>query len=396
MQSPYHLSLLLYEYCVENDYLKKRDEIFYDRILFKFIIYSSFLKLELVETSYIDKEQNVENQIESKNSIQYIVEELVELIKHDLFVELKETTSAYLADKSSISNLGSSVASTAGTSLSSSNSELITTLKLSYYDSPTLNHQFPELSTITVDYLKKLFLNYPVKAKVLLELIFKYNPNSQHTFLKVHLNAINSILDDMESNLNQHSLFDQLKNKLFTLLNYLNLYKIDTNVSATTNSPSSQVQSRIDNIRFESVALVQRCFRDLCFKFNTIWLDEFESLEENFRLVYSCFILEKEDDASETTLDQIENDTKINLLNLFTKIHYEVDRQVTISNTYNDESLPIISLIKRYSTLNKDLYLWRKLFLFCYIENKILLKSIIVGLIKIRLWYPCSIYKFQF
>ena len=70
----------------------------------------------------------------------------------------------------------------------------------------------------------------------------------------------------------------------------------------------------------------------------------------------------------------------ISCLNLFTKIHYEVDRQITISNTYNDDTLPILSLIKRYSTLpSKDLYLWRKLFLLCYIENKILLKSIIVS-----------------
>ena len=380
MQSPYHLSLLLYEYCAENDYIKKRDEIFYDRILFKFIIYSSFAKLEQLASSYITKEQDVENQIESKNSMQFIVDELVELIKHDVFADLKETASSYLADKSSISNLGSSVTSTAGTSVSSSNSELITTLKLSYYDSPTLNQQFPELSTVTVDYLKKLFLNYPVKAKVLLELIFKYNPNSQHAFLKVHLNAINSILEDMESNLNQPSLVDQLKNKLFALLNYLNMYKIDTNMNSTVNPPSSQIQSRIDNIRFESVALVQRCFRDLCFKFNTIWPEEFEILEENFRLVYSCFIFEKEDDTSDSTFDQNENDSKINLLNLFTKIHYEVDRQITISNTYNDDTLPILSLIKRYSTLpSKDLYLWRKLFLLCYIENKILLKSIIVS-----------------
>jgi hypothetical protein len=375
--------LLLYEYCVENDLIKKREEIFYDRILFKFIIYSSFTKPELHTTSYIGKQENVENQIESKNSMQFIVDELVDLIKNDLFTDIKESTSSYLADKSSLSNLGSSLTSTAGTSASSSNSELITTLKLSYYDSPTLNQHIPEFSTLTIDYLKKIFLNYPAKAKILLELIFKYNLNSQHAFLKVHLNAISSILDDMECNSNQNPLFNQLKDKLFTLLNYLSIYKIDTNANAT-NSSSSQLQSRIDNIRFESVALVQRCFRDLCFKFNSIWSESFEALEENFRLVYSCFLFEKEEeDANETMLDQ--SDIKINLLNLFTKIHYEVDRQITISNTYKDDALPILSLIKQYSNLpNKDLYLWRKLFLLCYIENKILLKSLIVSLKKLN------------
>ena len=124
--------------------------------------------------------------------MQFIIDELVELIKHDLFTEVKETTNL-AGDKSSISNLGSSVTSTAGTSLSSSNSEVITTLKsLTTYESPTL-HLNLELSTITVDFFKKMFINYPFKAKVLLDLIFKYNSSCQHAFLKVHLNAINSM-----------------------------------------------------------------------------------------------------------------------------------------------------------------------------------------------------------
>ena len=142
------------------------------------------------------------------------------------------------------------------------------------------------------------------------------------------------------------------------------------------------MQSRVENIRYESVALLQRCFREICFKFNGIWPGSFEELEENFRLVYACFLFDSGESINgETSSTSSENVANVDLLELFTKIHYEVDRQVTISSTYNDDALPILSLIKQYaSCANKDLHLWRRFFLYCYIENKVLLKSIIVSL----------------
>ena len=380
------MSLLLYEYCVESEYLKRREDFFYDRILFKFILYSAFSDTQLLPKSStsINNEQNVEKKVEVNNSRQFIIDELVELIQHELFGDSKETN-ANVGDKGSVSNLGSSVTSTVeGTSLSSSNSEYVT-LKLNNYESPTTIHQ-PELSTLTVEFLKNLLIAHPAKVKGLLELIFKYNANSQHAFLRVHLQAINTLLDDIEAHFSDSGRVDELKSKLLTVLNYLGIYKIDTTTQQLNTPQQPQMQSRIENVRYESLALLQRCFKDLCYKFNSLWPESFEILEENFRQVYSCFLFEK-DDTGETRSGSVssnslpESDPKTSLLNLFTKIHYEVDRQISISNTFNDDSLPILSLIKQYSACgaSRDAFLWRRLFLFCYIENKILLKSIIVS-----------------
>ena len=355
--------MLLYEYCVENDYVKKRDDLFYDRILFKFIIYSTFTN------NNCDTELNKNVSLANQPSIQAIVDELVDFIRVDLFNEPKTTNTDSLNEKSSISNLGSSA-----TSLSSSNSET----KFIY--------DFNELSSNTSEYLKNLLTSNPTRAKVLFELILKYSPNSEHIFLKVHISAVYKVLDEIETGVNRKRSFisEDLKEPtdskqiLYSLLNYLSIYKINTNTQQLQQTQQQQIiQSKIENVKYESLAILQRCFKDLCYKFNSLWSENLDELDENIRNVYSCFLFDKEEDD----VDENSNKSKINLLNLFSKIHYEVERQITISNTFHDDSIPILSLIKQYSNATKkDVYLWRRFFLYCYIENKVLLKSLIVSL----------------
>lgn len=262
IQSPYHLSILLYDFCNQNI-----DEQFYDKILFKFIIYS-------ITTS------------EDNNSVKLFIEEL--------------------------SNFS----------------------------------QLNQLTTETCDYLKNLFLIKPFKCDHLLRIIFKYNPSSEHTFLKVHLTSVNSCLES----LNSMSSIELLCN----LLTILSIYEF------------KPINIELENSKHESLALIQRCFKDLCIKFNTLWSDDLVKQEDNYRLIYSCF------------MDHTE--TKIDLLDLFCTINYQVERMQTITSTFNDETLPILSIIKKYSgTPKKESYLWQRLFLYCYIEKKLILKSLIVS-----------------
>lgn len=126
-----------------------------------------------------------------------------------------------------------------------------------------------------------------------------------------------------------------------------------------------------DNKVLESLALVQRCFKEICYKFNSAWSNELEKLEENFRNLYAALLFEMDKQYEENTKE-------VNLLELFSKIHYEIDRQITISSTFNDESLLVLSIIKQYSNVhNKEVYIWRRFFLYCYMEKKILIRSVL-------------------
>lgn len=224
---------------------------------------------------------------------------------------------------------------------------------------PTLDRDILELSTFTFEFVKHLFITQSPKAKSLIQLVIKYNKSSQYVFLKAHLSAIYALLDDFDEK-------RQTSARIYTLVNYLCAYELNE------KNPSS-------NYFYESLALVQRCFKDLCYKFNAFWSHNLEELDEHFAQLYSSLLFEYDELVNKETNSNEANLPTINMIYLFSKIHYEVDKQITIAETFNDDSLIVLSLIKQYSHLNttrKDL-LWRRLFLYCYVENKLLLKTII-------------------
>ena len=268
MESPYNIALLLYEYCIENEFIKPQHDQFVDRILFKSIVYS------------------IASADENSNKF---MDEIVVFVRPGLFI----------------------------------NSDLNHTKENSY----VLNSQdsqkcVQELNHATYEILSNLFAKEPLKATHLIELIFKYNRGCQHLFLKVHLSAINKCL----ANFKHHGFSDNFN----TLLNTLSIYELNPCQS-----------------------MIEQCFKEICNQFNSLWSDDLPKLDENFRLVYSALLAET------------------NLFELFSRTHYELDRQ------YNDDTYPLLSIIKAYS--NKESCLWRKLFLFCLMEKKVLLKSLIVG-----------------
>jgi hypothetical protein len=255
-----------------------------------------------------------------------------------------------------------------------------------------------QLSETTCNFIRQLFLTSPVKAKCLVQVALKYGPeNGQNILLRLHLNAIQKLVDDLENTrLRRKSLIlvtvpanadlaqqnadsqpDKIKRTLFTLINALSIYQLELKV---------EKKSGEDVVRNngECSDMLAICFRTVCFKFNKIWSENLDEMDENFRQVYASLLFEY-NEADELTSAVKKNDknnnkdtSKLNMLNFFSRVHYEVDREISMTSTFNDDSLPILSLIKQYANVpNKEIYLWRRFFLFCYVENKILLRSII-------------------
>lgn len=213
------------------------------------------------------------------------------------------------------------------------------------------NDDSQELSQTTADYLRQLMVEQPLKAKYLLKLIYKYNKHCQFIFLKVHLASIYALLDQLEA--------DKSCGRLNTLINCLSVYRLNET-----------------DFHFESLALVQRCFKTICFKLNALWMHDVNVLDENFGQVYSSLLFEFNEKEAADDHDQ-NNDENVNLLVLFSKIHYEVDKQITLNETFNDDTLIVLSLVRQYANQPRKEILWRRLFLYSFMENKLLLRSII-------------------
>ncbi len=209
------------------------------------------------------------------------------------------------------------------------------------------------LTEATFNFLKNHLISNTFRMKHIFQLIFKYNTSSEHHFLKVHLESINICLDKL-TNVNSNEIILKIAN----LLNILLIYEFKT-----------ENDQQLENLKYESIALIQRCFKHICMKLNQLWSDDLNKLDDNYRFIYACLL---------PNLNNNNNNNKIDLLNLFCKINYQVDRLQTITSTFNDDSYPIISIIKKYSS-KKESYLWHRLFLYCFNENKLLLKAIIVS-----------------
>jgi hypothetical protein len=364
LSSPYHLALLLHEFCIQNSYIENRGEFFYDRILFKFLVDAS------LRDSYIKPDDSV--------SVCLIVEELINFVRADLFKEPMKVEHKISPPNKKTNSLLLKSSSTS-TSLASAES----------LASATKNPVTPsfELSEATSNFMRLLFLTNPLRAKCLVEIILKYNAeHALNAFLNLHLSAIQRLLEDLDSSRNRrrssiinpqqvnvelvsHHEFqpEKIKKLLFTLLNTLSMYQIE--IKTSTQS---------ENVKHEYGSMLSKCFRMICFKFNKIWSENLDEMDENFRHVYASLLFEYNEIDESKDKNNNKDMHKINLLNFFSKIQYEVERDITTESTFNDPSLPILSLIKQYANLpNKEIYLWRRFFLFCYMENKVLLKSII-------------------
>lgn len=290
IDSPYHLSLLLYDFCqTKHLFDVTNEEKFYDLIVFKFITYSIVNKEEI-------------NELQLKTTV------------------IDELAGAYFSSSSS---------------------------SLNYTDL---------LTEETFNFLKNHLISNTFKLKHIFQLIFKYNTSSEHHFLKVHLESINICIDKL-TNVNSNEIILKIAN----LLNILLIYEFKT-----------ENDQQLENLKYESIALIQRCFKHICMKLNQLWSEDLNKLDDNYRFIYACLL---------PNLNN--NNDKIDLLNLFCKINYQVDRLQTITSTFNDDSYPIISIIKKYSSSSssklKESYLWHRLFLYCFNENKLLLKAIIVS-----------------
>lgn len=125
--------------------MENRGELFYDKMLFKFLMYSSLIE--------INKESS------NGQNHQGIIDELIKIIWP---------------------NEGQS---NSDTSKSATDKE----------------EESSEFSRSTNEFFKQLFIIQPKKAISMIELINRYNKNIRYNILKVHLDAIYSLLEQIES-----------------------------------------------------------------------------------------------------------------------------------------------------------------------------------------------------
>ena len=331
--------MLLYEYCIDNDNLVLEDERLYDRIIFKFIIYSisNDSIFEMVDSNETADDNNIASSSlldnfkqNQSSSLQNFIDEIVDLIRNELFVSnanTKEKSSMGSIDKLSSYSLAS----------------LTTTSMGSASDSMKENN---ELSEATTEFLKELLIKNHLKVKKLFELIIKYNQKSDHVLLNVHVSALNKII---------HNLQENLFTTLFNLLNLLNIYNLEA-------VPYND--SKIQNIR--------SLFSSLCSKLNDLYGEDLDKMDQIYLEIYSCFL---------SKLNEEEN----SLTELLFRAQYEIDNKLLIQSTFNDLDLPILSMIKKYFVLKKnENFLWRMFYLHCYVEKKLLIKSLIVIILIIK------------
>lgn len=129
------------------------------------------------------------------------------------------------------------------------------------------------------------------------------------------------------------------------------------------NNNPKKVQ--LDKIKLETKSLIHNAMRNLCEKANSHWSHDSLNFDEFFRGLYSCLI----------------SDQHKSYFDMLVQVDYEVYMQGLNKETFNDQSLPILSIIKKSIAMNEghEDYMWRRFFLYCFMEKKSLLKSLLVS-----------------
>lgn len=167
------MSLLLYDFCLENEFLKQRDDQFYDRIYFKSLVFS------------LESDESIVNSQEMTSSLNSIEKNVLPELLEFLNIEIALTTQNDLSIPGSLTNTGSYADKLSVYSLSTMSAS-----PSSITDIVSKTTLETELSPRTTQLLKDLILVKPLDAKEMFKLIFKYNRSCQNIFLKGKRNFI--------------------------------------------------------------------------------------------------------------------------------------------------------------------------------------------------------------
>ncbi len=157
---------------------------------------------------------------------------------------------------------------------------------------------------------------------------------------------------------------------LLGILNSLTIYEIGDKPPSTVLSPHIQISPnklKLAKIKQDTRASLESLLRHVCRKFNDLWWKNYDSLDQVYRSLYSTFL----------SGDSSNNE----LFDLLCQVSYQVDSQLIVDSTYKDTTCPLLSIVKMYSCSSEPAcqeHMWRRLFLFCCMEKKLLLKSLIV------------------
>lgn len=195
IQTPFHMSLLLYEFCLEQNYLKPKDEQFYDKLRLKSLIYQLDSECDsLYKESPTRHEIKVsisepDSSVRSSNLMTELMgflhlKETPQVTANNLLT--CETVPASQMESKSISG-SKSVASSFNDKLSTCShtmSELSTSQNSLSDLGSGADMMAGQLSTGAGHILQNLFVHSPHKARCICELIFKHNRLCQNVFLK--------------------------------------------------------------------------------------------------------------------------------------------------------------------------------------------------------------------
>ena len=192
------MSLLLYEYCLDQSYLKPKDEQFYDKLRLKSLIFQLESDCDSVYKESPTKPEIKVSLMEPGVKSNSLMVELME------FLHLKEPQPSFsnqLKDKllncensanqkersisGSFSNQikDKSVASSFNDKLSTC-SHTMSEISTSQSSLAEFTGTEAQLSAATNNILQNLFVQSPYKARSVFELIFKHNRLAQNVFLK--------------------------------------------------------------------------------------------------------------------------------------------------------------------------------------------------------------------
>lgn len=160
---------------------------------------------------------------------------------------------------------------------------------------------------------------------------------------------------------------------LCNLLKTLTIYVIYTpKCDSTANSSPRKL--KFCRVKNDTLSSFEKLLNDVCTKLNSFWSKDLSKLDNAYRDLYVCFLSENGQ----------------GLFNILLEVNYKIDSQLIIGSTYKDDEYPILSVIKYYGTseIIPAGYMWKSLFLFCYMEKKLLLKALIV--ILCFSYYICS------
>ncbi len=186
-------------------------------------------------------------------------------------------------------------------------------------------------------------------------------------FVLVHLNAAYKVLNSVNEN--------SIISDLLRILSFLEIYNTNVNsspeiIDVQKHDDISLINNfELSKIKEETRASLELLLNDVCKKFNSLWFNNTEKLDQAYVRLYSSFLTRNDH----------------GWLQILCQISYKLESQLLVNSTQNESTCLLLSLVKIYGGLGEPACekIWRRVFQFCCVERKLMIKMLIVKLKKL-------------